>query len=682
MEREEYEEVEDGQVNHGGFGTVRPFKRKSDGKWPVNSYPSTRLNHPNVVQFYGTEWTSKDDGVKIYTEFMPNQNLQSYIKTNLQDTNRRPSDREAWSLICQLSAALAYCHHGLIRRQETQDGRMLRAEDWTPILHRDIKPDNVLVDCKSHGQPVFKLCDFGLSVFQSPNETKKHSFGGTRPYIAPEVTEDNPNWSNKADIFAVGCTFYSFYNKGAPPWLYHLTNESSAKVPSLPEDAPKDIKDLIYSCVSFNEEDRLGADNLFKDALKHVDKGDRALASLPLNHTTLDTVSKSLAVNSQDKAGFQSMQSIVSSGDDKLVASASNDNMVMLWNSGLQNIIRWFKGDSFGITAVAFSPDSIQVALASSNGKVTLWNSKTGEIGHILGYDGQPGDTGATFSPDGKLVAVISRGKVTLWDSNKGELCWSLRGRYLRDETKVAFSPDGTLVACASTYDIISICNSATGAEHARLYHPSDRVKIPGVITLDYVTAVAFSPNGKLIATASSSGTVRLWNSGTGMPGTLYERHILMGHSSRTTAVAFSPNSELLASASCDSTVRLWNSETGKPSHILRGHFPHRVTGVTFSPNGQLVASVSGDETIGSIDSAATVVFSPDSRYVASTSRHIVIIWDSDTGRPLQKRWTCSYGETAVAFSPDGELVVIASDNEVRLCDSTLLSFSDPNCFA
>jgi WD40 repeat protein len=237
----------------------------------------------------------------------------------------------------------------------------------------------------------------------------------------------------------------------------------------------------------------------------------------------------------------------------------------------------------------------------------------------------------------------------------------------------VAFSPDGKTLASASDDYTVRLWDLTT---RQLLGQP---LRGHG----GKVNSVAFSPDGKTLASASNDYTVRLWDVATRQP--LRE---LLGHSDIVNSVAFSPDGKTLASTGWDRTVRLWDVATrqslGKP---LRGH-SNSVNSVGFSPDGKTLASASGDRTVrlwdvatrqslgeplsGHTDYVFGVVFSPDGKTLASASGdRTVRLWDVATrqnlGEPLRGHSNSVYG---VAFSPDGNTLASASsDQTVRLWD-------------
>jgi WD40 repeat protein len=238
--------------------------------------------------------------------------------------------------------------------------------------------------------------------------------------------------------------------------------------------------------------------------------------------------------------------------------------------------------------------------------------------------------------------------------------------------TGVAYSPDGRLMASTGTDHTVRVWSRRDGAVTAVLRGHADDVWSP-----------VFSPDGRRVASAGRDGTVRIWpvdGSGAAV--------VLRGHSGGVSSVAFSPDGGRLASAGDDSTVRIWRADgTGTPT-ILRGH-AGRAWGVAFSRDGRRLASSGyADRTVriwdlvgqhapvvlrGHDDLIKSLAFSPDGTRLASASQDgTARVWPtSGAGTPVVLRGHEGSVE-AVAFSPDGAWLATASDDStVRVWNPT-----------
>ncbi|KAK6850547.1 WD40-repeat-containing domain protein [Apiospora arundinis] len=371
------------------------------------------------------------------------------------------------------------------------------------------------------------------------------------------------------------------------------------------------------------------------------------------------------------------VNSVTFSPNGQLVASASKDGTVKVWNAVTGAEQQTLDGHGDCVNLVAFSPNgrlvasasndkatagpiwsvvfshnSQLVASASGDKTVKLWNAETGEqVRTLKGHDKRVNSV--AFSPNGKLVASASNdGTVKLWNAETGEQVRTIKGHGGRANS-VAFSPDGKLVASASGDQKVKLWDVETGEQVRTIKGHGRRVN-----------SVAFSSDGKLVASASDDKTVKLWDAARGKEVQTFE-----GHGYRVNSVAFSPDGKLVASASDDKMVKLWDATTGQKR---------------LKPEGHGVASASGDKTVklwdastgeegqtfkGHTESVWSVAFSPNGLIVASASRDkMVKLWDAKIGKVVQTLKGHSSSVNSVAFSPDGKLVVSASwDKTVKV---------------
>ncbi|KIM23596.1 hypothetical protein M408DRAFT_332227, partial [Serendipita vermifera MAFF 305830] len=443
------------------------------------------------------------------------------------------------------------------------------------------------------------------------------------------------------------------------------------------------------------------------------------------------------------------VNSVSFSPDGRRIVSGSDDWMIRVWDAETGEVVAGpFEGHTALVRSVAFSPDGQRIVSSSFDRTVRIWGVETGEKvaspfeGHTNLVDS------VAFSPNGRRIVSGSADQtVRIWDAEMGEAVARPFEGHTAWISSVAFSPDGRRIVSGSDNKTVRVWNAEMGGITPFLelkFGPfqlslgpwlAKRVRKKVAVNsfeghTHSVRSVAFSRDGRRIASGSWDKTIRVWDAETGevVAGPL------QGHTDSVHSVVFSPDGQCIVSVSSGRTVQVqvWNPETGRvvvsqfenlsellEPVVLSPNGPWFVSGshnrmirvwnaetgevvagpfqlyinchisLALSPDGRHVASGSTDETIrvwnaetgeavalpfeGHNDWVTSVAFSPNGRRIASGSRDTTIrVWDTETGKVIADPFEGhTDGLTSVAFSGDGRRIVSASyDKTIRVWDA------------
>jgi WD40 repeat protein/serine/threonine protein kinase len=644
----------------------RLFEREAVG--------AARLRHPNIAVVY-------DAGEAAGSMFIAMQYVDGRSLAQIIEEGGAIASDRALLLLEQLAGALDAAHE-------------------VGIVHRDVKPANVLVEKLSTGKDVAYLVDFGIAkLLETTGVAAASQVSGTVGYMAPErfagMTGDRYTDQYSLACVAFQCLTGELPFPGPDPASMiagHLDDLRPSLVARRP-DFPAEVDAVFARALAKEPEHRFPSCSDFVRALRE------SLSATPITHTNVPisrglppTGPMSPAVTppsdsmprpaprqgpSRESPPRQSTpregppregpprQGPSRKGPARQGPPREGSLRQAPSHQGRAGVRtrrrRWLI--AVGLVAVLLVATSVVLF-----GPWRIWppGSRTmGESSRLIrtltGHTS--GVNAVVYSPDGSQLASGSWDTtVKVWRVDNGDVVHTLTG-HTDGVLAMAYSPDGALLATGGSDKDKSVRVWTKAGEPART--------MTGYT--GGISSVAYSPDGSQLAAASWDWTVQVRKAETG--AILF---ILIDHKNSVRSVVYSHDGSQLVTASDDATVRVWRTDTGAMVRMMTGH-TGGVNSVTYSPDGSQLATASSDMT-ARVWSAATgelvrtlgghtggvnsVAYSPDGSQLATASSDKTIrVWSAATGELLHTLTGHTGSVTAVVYSPDGSQLASASDD-------------------
>ena len=452
------------------------------------------------------------------------------------------------------------------------------------IIHRDIKPHNIIRRSPITKKGDLIIVDFTTAkILTEIDRLISQTSIGSPEYAAPEQARGKAVFAS--DLYSLGITCIYLLTQIPPFDLFDIANDCWVWQQYLTTKVSDRLAQILNKLLQNAINCRFQSANEVMQAM--------GMECKTQNFKLPNPPWQCLHTLTEHSGRLSSVNALAISPDSKTLASASDDKIVKLWDLNTKKVLASLSGHSQAVKSVAFSPDGKILATASDDKTIKLWQIETlAEICTLLGHSHAV--KSVAFSPDGQILASGSWDKtIKLWDVNTGTEICTMTGHQLQVNS-VAFSPQGQLLASASYDRTIRLWQIPALESSHKEFQNRPCYSLLGTLSGHAwaVLTVAFSPDGKILATGSDDNTIKLWEVNTGQLICT-----LVGHSWSVVAVAFTADGETLLSASCDKTVKLWRVSTAEEIVTLSGHVDS-VSAVAVSKVTQLIASGSRDKTI------------------------------------------------------------------------------------
>jgi len=618
---------------------------------------ASRLSHPNIVSLYEVG----EDGTTCYLacEYCTGPTLSQWLRRRSEPVDAR----QAATIVLRLAEAVEHAHS-------------------RGVLHRDIKPGNVMLSGADDGPPnrvsaddedfIPKLTDFGLAKLteQAGGETRTGAVLGTLAYMSPEQAEGRlSELDSRTDVYALGAILYELLT-GAAPYLGKgdadtlrrlLLGELVAPRCARPE-LSRDLEAITMKCLAGRPADRYATAHEVALDLSRFLAGEPTVARpIAAWERVLKWTRRRPAVAALVAVSTVAAISLLGVGAiySARLEVAHGRSRQLLYAADMQTGF-----DAYGaghLPTVRQRLDRYRAAAGGEDLQTFTWRllDKLSNADQQTLYDHTAPVLSLACSPDGSLSASGGRDYVIrLWDNKESRSWRELRG-HTEDINSLTFSPDGGLLASASDDHTVRIWSTNSLAPVRVLTDFSDLS----------VYGVAFSPDGRNLVVGSEDTKIRVWNT---TDWTLVQTWAI--HTARVNRVSFSADGSRMASCSQDGTVQVLAFPSGDVMSVTKvARTPsHGVDCLAMSPDGRRVVAASiadravtilasdtgrkWSTNIADDHSVYNLAFSPDGRLIAAGLRSgSVRVWDTSTNHIVHMLLGHQAAVRGVAFSPDGK---------------------------